>query len=46
MSQNANTIKPLRPSTDIGAMTEIYSDAVIRTTATYEINAPNEAEMR
>jgi len=46
MSQDAITIRPLRPSTDIGAITEIYADAVMRTTATYEINAPNEAEMR
>ncbi|KAK0649896.1 phosphinotricin acetyltransferase [Cercophora newfieldiana] len=47
MSQStAITIRPLRPSTDIGAITEIYADAVIHTTATYETTAPSEAEMR
>jgi L-amino acid N-acyltransferase YncA len=48
MSQNTTTIviRPLRPSTDIGAITKIYADAVIRTTATYEIDPPGEGEMR
>ena len=48
MSQKTTTIviRPLRPSTDIGAITKIYADAVIRTTATYEIDPPSEGEMR
>jgi len=48
MSPNttAIVIRPLRPSTDIGAITKIYADAVIRTTATYEIDPPSEGEMR
>ncbi|KAK0619197.1 acyl-CoA N-acyltransferase [Immersiella caudata] len=47
MPQSTNIIiKPMSLSTDISAITEIYTDAVLRTTATYEIDPPSEEEMR
>jgi len=37
-------VRPAGPA-DIGAITQIYADAVLQGTATFEIEAPDEAEM-